>query len=179
MDACDRLRLAACLATAVPGVALELIGVGGRRLVVADRRLDADLSAGQLRAMVAQSRRRRCEGLLAPLGHIVVGHGLEHLGGGLYRRSDGSGAQERWFATLLDPDHVRAVLAGRAGRVHELVGIRLVGDPLLTAAVCVTAPSGTPVAGIAGVCVDDIAYQMLAACMVGELAPAQQDCPGR
>jgi hypothetical protein len=162
----DDLRLATALVHAVPAVALELSTVDGCDAVVAHHRLDAAMSPCQLRALVAAAR---CERGGPALDHIVamrVLAGVEHLGGGIYRRSSGS-AEERWIVTTIPHESVLELLATCPIETpDDAVHARLVVDADLdTVAVCFGA-----VHRLWAWRLDEIAFWLQAACLVAEVS---------
>jgi hypothetical protein len=142
-----RLRLAAALTHQLPALALTLWASDGAAIVVSrDAANHPDLSACELRAVVAATRR----GLRPPpvlrqalecaTDLSVEGIGVRHVGDGVVAAErgvpeGGRGAAGRWWPTLLGPDEVTAVLAEAAVAVLEsdLVPARLVATAEVSA----------------------------------------------
>jgi hypothetical protein len=127
-----RLRLVACLAHVVAGVTVELEFEDGERYVVAYQRLDAELDPCQLRCAVLELPSLGTPRLVEALNSIEVVGGIEHLGGGIYRRRHPCGSEERWFLAELDHGRLVELLAGCPLDVpDELVAVDVMADPEL------------------------------------------------
>jgi hypothetical protein len=159
----SQLRLATALAHTVPGVTLELVGRPGDVITVAYDRLDAALNPCHLRAgVLAESWVYRR--LLDTISSVRVGRGLEHLGGGLYRRF-GVTSDERWFATWLDHESSSAVFDRCELDVPpETMNVTLRPDPAL-GVTAVRIAANDPALGFR---LDEVGFWALAACMAEE-----------
>jgi hypothetical protein len=107
-----QLRLGIALAHALPGGTLELGTDDGHVLRASHVNDDrADLTPCELRAALLSRACPLWPTVAARLVEVTVaGDGLVDLGGGLYGRRCGHGADQRWFATLLAPNTVRRIL---------------------------------------------------------------------
>jgi hypothetical protein len=163
----SQLRLATALAHTIPGVTLELAGAPGDEMTVAYDRLDAALTPCQLRAAVLAEGRAGLR-LLDTVSSVRIGRGLEHLGGGLYRRS-GAAGDERWFATLLDLETSSATFDRCDLDIpHETMNVTLRPDAALGVTV-VRIATNDPAFGFR---LDEVGFWALAACMVEETVHA-------
>jgi hypothetical protein len=108
MTLLEQLRLAVSLAHTVPGTELRLHCRGGQVVTVGSHP-SADLDACAMRQVVLAGSAPDQRGPL-DLVHVVEVRGaLEPYGGAIFRRRVGA-SEERWFATLLRPDHTADLL---------------------------------------------------------------------
>jgi hypothetical protein len=165
----EQLLLATSLCHSVPGVALAVTTRDGDRMVVGRHRRDAVLDPCALRRAVMEHRRGVGPRVLDTIAHVEVISGLIDIGGGLYQSSHPSVGDERWFATLLGPDQIRAIVAECPLDIpDDAVDVAVTHDAgLATSTVRVTEPHPATVRWI-----DEAAYWLLSACLVGELIGA-------
>ncbi|MAT07028.1 MAG: hypothetical protein CL424_18495 [Acidimicrobiaceae bacterium] len=154
----------ACLAHAVPGVSLRLIASSGDELLVSASCLGAELDPCRLRAALATDRTGMRIALTTERVEVVSG--LVHVGGGLYQRTHPQGAGERWFVVASNPDRLVHLIASihLDGPAADEVEVTVGPDSLLgLCAVRIRAASDAAVARL-----DDLAFTVLAACVVDE-----------
>jgi hypothetical protein len=163
----DHIRLATCLAHTAPGVTLELVCSNEERLIVAHHRLDAHFSPCELRTALLTESQPGMPQFADVVTEAAITFGLHHLGGGLYERR-GDLPAERWFATLLDHEHVVEVFTSNPFDLPDhAVDVRLLPDPELGVTAVRLACNGDFVGRV-----DEVASWALAACMVAELIAA-------
>ena len=166
----ERLRDAACLAHAIPGVALRLHdSARGRDVLVSASCLAAPLDPCRFRQLVIAGFRGRTA-TLESFRSIDVVAGLVHLGGGLYQPSHHGAAEDRWFVTSLDDANLTALLSdcpvptGSDDAFSALVR----PDPALgRSAVRVRQERHSAVGSL-----DEVSFGALSACLVGEVVAA-------
>jgi hypothetical protein len=110
MQPLDRLRLATALGHAVPGAQLTLHTDRGEQIVVASHPA-ADVDPCALRRVVIAFGHERCLDHSGKVDQVTIGGALDDLGGGVYRVLR-HGIEQRWIATLLEPDVVAELLVG-------------------------------------------------------------------
>ncbi len=164
----EQLHVATTLAHTVPGVVLALTCCNGEQVSVGYGRLDAQLTPCQLRCALLAGSAPGVPSLADAVTGVEVASGLDHLGGGLYGRGVGLAGSERWFVTTLTHTRVAGLIADTPhGLPHETCAVRLTPDPELgTTAVRVSAAGHTPANPAE---LDEVAYWVLSACLVGEL----------
>ena len=154
----------ACLAHTIPGISFRIVAPTGDALLVSATCLAADLDPCRLRTALATSRSGPRLALTAERIELVSG--LVHVGGGLYQRSHPKAAGERWFVVTTPADRLRDVV-GRIrldGPAADEVDVTIGHDEALgLCAVRVRAESDAACAGL-----DDVAFTVLAACVVDE-----------
>jgi hypothetical protein len=145
-------------------------------------RLDAQLTPCQLRcALLAGPDPGPGPGLprlVDAITAVEVGAGLDHLGGGLYGRGNGAVGSERWFVSTLTHDEIaRLIAAPPQDLAHEECGVTLTPDAeLATTTVRVASSATAPPAHPARL--DEVAFWVLSACLVGELDTAVRRTDG-
>lgn len=172
-DAARDLRLACALAHTVPGATLSLTDTSGGRLTVAFGCLGSALDPCQLRWAIVNRDRCGVPRFGDDLLDIRLHGGLVDLGAGLYARR-GPAGDERWFATLLDHAACTAVIGRCAADPHDATSATLRPDPDLGVTVVQIAavhPAGAPR-------IDEVAFRVLAGCLVDELLLAATCEPG-
>ena len=149
----------------VPTAAAVVATSTGDRLVVAHHRNDATLDPCQLRTALGAPWQPGVPHFADVVNSIELVGGLLDIGGGLYQRTHPTGADERWFATPLDPDRIVAIVATCPLHLPDgSVGVRVCADSMLgVCAVCVAAGPGF------GYRLDEAAHWLHAACLVDEL----------
>jgi len=153
----------ACLAHSIPGVSLRIATPGGDDLLVSASCLGADLDPCRLRAALLAAR--PCDAAWFTPERVEVVSGLVHLGGGLYQRSHPQAAAERWFVVALPHERILHLIAGIDDRATDEFDVTLRPDPELgLCAVRVHAAERAQVAQL-----DDVAFAVLATCLVDEL----------
>jgi hypothetical protein len=168
----DRLRLAAALAHRIPGARLVLRGPTGADITIGRDPGDA-LDPCQFRRAVVASSVPGAPDLGTQLDPIALTGHPESLGGGVYATSCPHGSS-RWFATLLDPDRARGVLAGITGPVpDDLVDAGLGIDRNLAVTVVRITACGRDLDAE----LDDLAQRAFAACCVEELVSTVRRSP--
>lgn len=164
------VREAACLAHVVPGVSLRIPLTNGQHLFVSHVCIGADLDPCQLRSALIVDRNHGLRLLSDTILDAEIVGGLAHVGGGIYQRSTGAVADERWFTSTLHPNHLvealRECTQDDATEAEE-TAIDVVVKPdsdLGVSAVCVRCaePAGAAV-------LDEIALRALSRCLVAEL----------
>ncbi len=181
MTSLERLRLSTALAHTVPGAALHLRCRSGQELTVSCHP-SADLDPCAMRKVVIASACADVPDYSQQVVGITVTGSLEHIGGGVHRRAVGRVEQcvveQRWMATLLQPDIVASLLDEcrvgdlPVGAMHGCV--RPDGDLAVT---CVAITSnGAEYDRF----LDEVAAQAMSTFMVEELLhAATQEAPAR
>lgn len=154
----------ACLAHTIPGISFRIVAPTGDALLVSATCLAAELDPCRLRTALATSHSGPRLAMTAQRTELISG--LVHVGGGLYQRSHPQAAGERWFVVATPADRLLDVV-GRIrldGPAADEVDVTIGPDEALgLCAVRVRAESDTACARI-----DDLAFSVLAACVVDE-----------
>ena len=165
MTPLERLRLAAALGHTVPGAEFRLHTDRGESIVVG-RHPTADIDPCAMRRVVAASA---CPGHRDHSQRVVdvsVGGALTDIGGGVYA-SRFAGCEQRWVASLLEPQCLADLL--------DDVGLDAVPDEAMHACIKPDSGLGVTILTIAANdaryhhALDEIAAQAAAACFVEEL----------
>lgn len=166
MTSQERMRLAVALAHPVAGASVVVRCVDGQQ-IVAGSHPAADLSVCELRRVVLASRRPDQPDWTRIVDDVTVSGSLGDLGAGIHRRRTREGVEQRWFAALLDPDTVLAVLRGLDTSGAPAVEGRVVADTDLdTAAVCISTADRDASGHL-----DAIALAAATDCLIAELHP--------
>jgi hypothetical protein len=178
----DLVRLGVALAHAVPGSRIDLTCPATGDVVVAHHPA-ADIDPCTMRRVVVAGAGPEpgrpagwCDAgafdLDSIVTSVVVSGSLEDIGGGLYRRRLLDGTEERWFATLLPPDHVATLLEDVADAIADGdAGQRAPDDDSLDARIVPDDLLGVSIVRIAGDRSHDLdvaAHRSVSACLVEE-----------
>ena len=164
------VREAACLAHVVPGVSLRIPLTNGQHLFVSHVCIGADLDPCQLRSALIVDRNHGLRLLSDTIVDAEIVGGLAHVGGGIYQRSVGAAADERWFTSTLHPNQLVETLRDCThddATVAESAAIDVVVKPdtdLGVSAVCIRCADPAGAGSL-----DEIALRALARCLVAEL----------
>ena len=106
----ENLRLATALAHGAPQAELRLTCDGHRQVIVSSHPA-ADIDICAFRRVVMASACPARPDCSEWIHDVVIGGTLTSVGGGAYVSNDGT-HERHWFATLLRPEHVCALLEG-------------------------------------------------------------------
>lgn len=169
MSFVDQLRLVASAAHALPGAELRLRSPQGEETLVS-RHPAADLTPCAFRHLVVEAWRSHCPGSTFPplrVVDVVVGGGLEDLGGGVLACRTPCGREQRWIGTTLPWGRVQAVLEGMGGDHTSRAHVEATVAPDVQLDVTLVGLFATRPGG--GQVLDDVALDVAAALFVEEL----------
>lgn len=167
------MRDAACLAHAIPGVAVRLQSESLEILVSAGC-LGATLDPCRFRCLVIAGSMVQ-GGFLDSFGHVEIAGGLVHLGGGLYQPSHPGSTDDRWFVSMLDHDNIGSVLSACPLDGSDAHAVLIKPDPELgRCAVRIRCQDRS-----ASRFLDAIAMWAMSACLIEELTAAPSIAPSR
>jgi hypothetical protein len=162
----ENLRLATALVHATPRAELRLTCDGPRQLIVSSHPA-ADIDICAFRRVVMASACPARPDCSDWIHDVAIAGALTAVGGGAYVSNDGNADERHWFATLLRPEHVCALLEDLdvSGMPDGAMTATLKPDPGLGVTVVATALDG-PWPRRFGA---EVATAALQACLVEEL----------
>lgn len=105
MTRLEQVRIAAALVHVIPGALLS-VETCWRDRVTVGRHVSCDVDPCRFRSLVAASRCPGRPDLARHVDRVELAGSVQHLGGGIMRTCTDRGVEQRWVATLVQPDVV-------------------------------------------------------------------------